>query len=46
MSAKRGETKVSDLQGPAKQMYDSMSEDGLEYFAEGHREGKPEHADD
>jgi hypothetical protein len=30
LSAKRGETKVGDLQGASKQMYDSMSEEELE----------------
>ena len=29
LSAKRGETKVNDLQGASKDMYDSMSEDEL-----------------
>ena len=45
LSAKRGDTKVSDLQGASKDMYDSMSEDELEDFAKGERQGKPEHAD-
>lgn len=42
LSAKRGETKVSDLQGASKQMYDSMSESELEDFAETDRKGLPE----
>ncbi len=42
LSAKRGETKVSELQGAAKQMYDSMSEDELEDFASTDREGLPD----
>ena len=46
LSAKRGDTKVSDLQGASKEMYDSMSEDELEDFAETKRKGKPEHVDD
>jgi hypothetical protein len=46
LSAKRGETKVSELEGAAKDMYDSMSEDQLEDFAEGARAGKPQHVDD
>lgn len=46
LSAKRGETKVSDLQGAAKDMYDSMTEDQLEDFASTKRKGKPEHAGD
>lgn len=33
LSAKRGDTKVSDLQGASKEMYDSMSESELEDFA-------------
>jgi hypothetical protein len=43
LSAKRGETKVSELKGAAKEMYDSMSESQLEDFAETKRKGKPEH---
>lgn len=45
LSAKRGETKVSDLKGPAKSMYESMSEDELEELAETSRKGLPEHKD-
>lgn len=45
LSAKRGDTKVSDLKGASKEMYDSMSEDKLEDLAQGDRKGKPEHAD-
>jgi hypothetical protein len=44
LAAKRGEQKVSDLQGPAKSMYESMSEQQLDDFASGKRKGKPEHA--
>ncbi len=33
LSAKRGNTKVSELQGAAKDMYHSMSEDELEKIA-------------
>jgi hypothetical protein len=44
LAAKRGEQKVSDLQGPAKSMYGSMSEQQLDDFASGKRKGKPEHA--
>lgn len=33
LSAKRGETKVGDLQGVSKQMYDSMSEAELQDLA-------------
>lgn len=43
LSAKRGETKVSELKGAAKQMYDSMTEKQLEDFAETKRKGRPEH---
>ncbi|KAF0677158.1 DUF3008 family protein [Profundibacterium mesophilum] len=43
LSAKRGDTKVGDLQGPAKDMYDSMSEQELEEMAGTSRKDKPEH---
>ena len=46
LSAKRGETKVSDLQGASKEMYDSMSEKELDELASTDREGKPEHVSD
>lgn len=46
LSAKRGETKVSDLQGASKEMYDSMSEDELEDFASTDRKNLPDHVDD
>jgi hypothetical protein len=42
LSAKRGETKVSELKGAAKEMYDSMTEKQLEDFAETQRKGLPE----
>lgn len=42
LSAKRGETKVSELVGASKEMYDSMSEQELEDFASTERKGKPE----
>ncbi len=45
LSAKRGDTKVSELQGASKQMYDSMSEDELEDFASTDREDLPEKVD-
>ena len=46
LSAKRGETKVSELQGASKDMYDSMSEDELEDYASTDLGGLPEHVDD
>ncbi len=46
LSAKRGETPVSRLEGASKQMYDDMSEEELEKFAETPREGLPEHVED
>ena len=46
LAAIRGETKVSELQGASKEMYDTMSEDQLEDFAETDREGKPERVED
>ncbi|ODA66376.1 hypothetical protein A7A08_02774 [Methyloligella halotolerans] len=45
LAAKRGETKVSDLQGASKEMYDSMSEKELDEMASTKRKGKPEHVD-
>ena len=45
LSAKRGETKVSELQGASRQMYDSMSEDELEDFASTDLDGLPEHVE-
>ena len=46
LSAKRGETKVGDLQGASKQMYDSMSEDELEDYASTDLDGLPDHVED
>lgn len=46
LSAKRGDTKVSELQGASRQMYDSMSEDELEDFASTELGGLPDHADE
>jgi hypothetical protein len=43
LSAKRGDTKKSELQGASKSMYESMSESQLEELAETKRKGKPEH---
>ena len=42
LSAKRGDTKVSELKGASKDMYDSMSESELEDFAETRRKDLPE----
>ncbi|NCP23453.1 MAG: DUF3008 family protein [Erythrobacter sp.] len=46
LSAKRGDTKVGDLQGASKQMYDSMSEDELEDYASTDLDGLPDHIDE
>ena len=46
LSAKRGDTKVSELKGASREMYESMSEKQLEEFAETKRKGKPEHVSD
>lgn len=46
LSAKRGDTEVSELKGASKQMYSSMSEDELEDFAETDREGLPDKKSD
>ena len=45
LSAKRGETKVSELKGASRQMYESMSEKELEEFASTDHKGLPEHKD-
>ena len=42
LSAKRGETKVSDLQGASKEMYDSMTEKELEDLASTDHDDLPE----
>jgi hypothetical protein len=41
LSAKRGETKKSDLQGASKQMAESMTEKELKEMAETKRKGLP-----
>ena len=46
LSAKRGDTKVGDLQGASKQMYESMSEDELEDYASTDRKDLPDHVDE
>ncbi|WP_417610981.1 DUF3008 family protein [Parasphingorhabdus sp.] len=45
LSAKRGETRVSDLQGASKDMYDSMSEEELEDYASADHDDLPETVD-
>lgn len=46
LSAKRGDTRVSDLQGASQQMYESMSEDELEDYAATDLDGLPDHVDE
>lgn len=46
LSAKRGETKKSDLKGASKSMEKSMSAKELSDMASTSREGKPEHKSD
>lgn len=46
LAAKKGEMDVEDLQGAAKQMYDSMSKKDLEDFAETKHKGLPKHVDE
>ena len=46
LSAKRGETKVKDLQGASKEMYDSMSESELDEMASTDRKDLPDTKDD
>jgi Protein of unknwon function (DUF3008) len=43
LAAKRGETKVSELKGASKSMYESMSKKQLKDFASTPRKGKREH---
>lgn len=43
LSAKRGETKKSDLKGASKSMEKSMTEAQLDELASTSRKGKPEH---
>ena len=43
LSAKRGDTKVSELKGASKSMYKSMSEKELDKMASTSRKDKPEH---
>lgn len=43
LAAKRGEQKVSELQGASKSMYRSMSEKELQEMASSTRKEKPEH---
>ena len=45
LAAKRGERKVSELQGASKDMYESMSEEELDEMASTPREDLPENAD-
>jgi hypothetical protein len=42
LSAKRGDTKVAELKGASKSMYESMSAKELEEFAETKRKGLPD----
>ena len=46
LAAKRGEAKVSDLQGASKDMYETMSEAELEDLAETDRKGLPDKKDE
>ena len=46
LSAKRGDSKKSDLKGASRDMYESMSESELEDFAPSSRKNKPEHVGD
>jgi hypothetical protein len=45
LSAKRGETNISDLQGASKSMYASMTKKELEEMASTKRKGKPKHVE-
>lgn len=46
LSAKRGETKKSELFGASKEMYESMDEEQLEELAGTDRKGLPEEKND
>ncbi len=46
LSAKRGETKVSELQGASKQMYESMTEKELDELASTKTDDLPDHVDE
>ena len=43
LSAKRGETKVSELKGASRDMYECMSEKELDELASTKREDLPDH---
>lgn len=43
LSAKRGDTKKSDLKGASREMVDSMTEKELRDLASTSHKGKPEH---
>lgn len=45
LSAKRGDTKVGDLQGASKDMYDSMTEKELDDMASTKTGDLPDHKD-
>ncbi|WP_411817234.1 DUF3008 family protein [Hyphococcus sp. DH-69] len=45
LSAKRGETKKSDLQGASKEMYETMTEDELEELASTDHDDLPDKKD-
>ena len=42
LSAKRGETRVTELQGASRKMYETMSEAELEEFASTPHDGLPD----
>ena len=46
LSAKRGDTRASELKGASRQMHESMIETELEEFAETKRRGLPEKKSD
>lgn len=45
LAAKRGETKVSELEGASREMYNTMSEDELEEMASTPRKDLPATSD-
>lgn len=46
LSAKRGETNVSDLQGASREMYETMTEDELDEMASTSTKDLPDRAEE
>lgn len=46
LSAKRGETKIGDLQGASREMYETMTEDELDEMASTSTKDLPDRAEE